>query len=671
MKVPARAKERAKRLRDSIASYRAEYHERDTSSISPEALDSLKHELALLEAEYPELVTKDSPTQTVAGSVLPELVKVPHAHTQWSLNDAFSEEELHAFHERVVRELKKEFHGDVKPTYCVELKIDGLHCILTYEKGRLVTAATRGDGVVGEDVTHNIRTIASVPETLARPLSLVVEGEVYMRRSGFDVLNKEREKDGLPLFKNPRNAAAGSIRQLDSAVASARPLGMFLYDIDYVEGQVPETQDTELEFLHALGLPVEKNHTHAFSIDEVIAFWKTWQGKAREKLDYQIDGVVVKVNERSYQRLLGHTGKAPRYAIAFKFPAEQVTTVVENITLQVGRTGKLTPVAHLTPVPVAGTVVSRATLHNEDFIKEKDIRIGDTVILQKAGDIIPEIVQVLSEFRVGKEKPWRFPKKSALCGGDGAIERVPGESAHRCVVSGSFEVQVRKLMHFVGKSSLDIDGMGKETVRLLVVHELVAEPADIFELTRDELLRLPGFKEKSVENLLAGITKAKKVPLDRLLVGLSIPHVGEETAYLLATHFKTITEIQNASEENLARLDGVGSIVARAVYDWFRNSENKGLLERLLAQIDIVRVKAVGKGPLTGLSVVVTGTLSGFSRDEAESAVRNAGGNVSSAVSKKTSFVLAGESAGSKLQKAQELGVPILSEEEFKKRISA
>lgn len=671
MAAPKEAKERAKKLRDAITAYRAEYHERDESSISPEALDSLKHELSTLEAEYPELVTKDSPTQVVAGSVLPELRKVRHRLPQWSLNDAFSEEDLRAFDERVKRELAREVGAGASPAYCAELKIDGLHVILTYEKGRLVTAATRGDGVVGEDVTHNVRTIKAVPQALKEAADLVVEGEVYMTRSGLAKLNAERAKLGEPPFKNPRNAAAGSIRQLDSAAAAARPLGAFLYDIDATGGEMPPTQDAELAYLASLGLPTEPHHIRAESIDEVIGFWKKWQGKAREALDYQIDGIVVKVDARAHQRILGHTGKAPRYAIAFKFPAEQVTTVVEDITLQVGRTGKLTPVAHLSPVSVAGTTVARATLHNEDFIQEKDIRIGDTVILQKAGDIIPEIVQVLPEFRTGKEKKWKFPSSSALCGGDGAIERVPGEAAHRCKTPGSFAVNARKLAHFSGKSALDIDGLGKKTVLLLMEHELVAEPADFFELTRDELMKLPGFKDKSADNLIASLKAARRAPLDRLLIGLSIPHVGEETAYLLATRFTTVAAVRSASEEKLAAISGVGPVVAKAVAAWFREKENAEALDRLLAHMTVARVDAPAKGPLTGKTVVVTGTLPGFSRDEAEAAVRKAGGNVAGSVSKNTSFVLAGESAGTKLAKARELGIEVIGEAEFRKRVRA
>lgn len=667
--IPEDARKRAAQLRGAITKYRTLQHEKDENPISPEALDSLKHELLLLEQKYPGLVTKNSPTQRVAGAALPELKKVRHEVEQWSLEDAFNESEIRAFDERAHRTLRKSGRDDTGG-YCLELKIDGLKVILTYKKGELVLAATRGDGVVGEDVTHNIRTIASVPERLSRPVDLVVEGEVYLSRSGLAKLNKERAKGGLPLFANPRNAAAGSIRQLDPSIAVTRPLEMFLYDVDESSEKLPDTQSEELEYIRALGLPINEHHTHADTVEEVLIFWKKWQGKAREKEDYQIDGTVLKVEKRVAQEALGYTGKAPRFAIAFKFPAEQVTTVVEDISLQVGRTGKLTPVAHMRPVAVAGTVVARATLHNEDFIKEKDIRIGDTVILQKAGDIIPEIVQVLTELRPKGAKPWKFPARSPLCGGDGRIERVPGEAAHRCAVAGSYGQQERKLAYFAGKSALDIDGLGKKTVALLMEHELVSDVNDIFELTYDELLALPGFKELSAKNLIDAIHKAKTVPLNRLLVGLSIAHVGDETALLLAQTWKTLDALESASEEELAVVRGVGDIIGKSVHAWFKDSGNRHLITNLKKHLHVQKVAPPkNSGPFAGKTVVVTGTLEGYSREEAEEAVRRAGGHVSGSVSKKTSFVLAGQSAGSKLDKARELGVAILSESEFRKRL--
>ncbi len=661
--------ERAAQLRAVIEKYRTLQHEKDESPISPEALDSLKRELFELEEAHPELKTADSPTQRVSGNVLPQLKKVPHVVPQWSLNDAFTEADLRAFDDRVRKALP---NGE--PRYACELKIDGLHIVLTYEKGELIRAATRGDGKVGEDVTHAIRTIKSVPKKLARPVDLITEGEVFMTRSGLIALNKSREKEGLPLFANPRNAAAGSIRQLDAQIAASRPLAMYLYDVDTLSEEFPETQSEELAYLKSLGLPTNPHTLHGATIEEILKFWEKWQGKARDKEDYQIDGIVLKLESRNGQELLGYTGKAPRFAIAFKFPAEQVTTVVEDISLNVGRTGVVTPVAHLRPVSVAGSTVARATLHNEDFIANLDIRIGDTVILQKAGDVIPEIVQVLTEFRTaemkGDDKKWKFPKKSPLCGGDGTIERVPGMAAHRCAVRGSFGEQSRKLMHFASKHALDIDGLGERTVIQLMEANLVGEFDDFFELTRDELLALEGFKEKSADNLLEALQNVSNPSLDRLLVGLSILHVGEETALLLAQNFETITRLSLASEEDIARIKGIGSVVAKSVTEWFADEQNQKILERLLKHVQPQAVeKPISSGPLKGMTVVVTGTLEGFSREEAEEAVRKAGGSVVGSVSKSTSFVVAGVSAGSKRGKAEELGVEVIAEAEFTRRL--
>jgi DNA ligase (NAD+) len=668
MKVPKEVIERAQKLRESIKVYRTAQHERDESPISPEALDSLKHELSTLESKYPSLVSKDSPTQKVAGTVLPELTKVRHITPQWSLDDAFSEKELIAFDERVRKGLEKKSLVQ-QLSYALELKIDGLHIVLTYKSGELVTAATRGDGVFGENVTHTARTIRTLPHSLTKKVDLVVEGEVYLTRSGFAILNAEREKEGKLLFANPRNAAAGSLRQLDSSISASRPLGIFLYDIDECSDELPDTQVGQLKYLHSLGLPVNPHYALAGSITEVMTFWNKWQGAKREKEDYQLDGVVLKVNEKSSQQALGYTGKGPRFAIALKFPAEQVTTVVEDISLQIGRTGVLTPVAHLRPVSVAGTTVARATLHNEDFITEKDIRIGDTVVLQKAGDIIPEVVQVLPEFRTGKEKKWTFPTHTPLCGGDGKVERVPGASAMRCVVGGSFPERLRKLSHFTSKGALDIEGLGPKTVELLMEHELVSEYDDFFDLTNDELLKLPGFKETSAQNIIDALEQKKSIPFDRLLIGLSILHVGEETAFLLAKHYESVALLEKATEEELTQIQGVGEVVAHSVFAWFKDGENKAMLRRLLHHIRVQKIELEARTVLSGQSVVITGTLPTLSREQAEDMVRKAGGSASGSVSKKTAFLVAGENAGSKLAKAKELGITILSEKEFLDRV--
>ncbi len=675
MAAPKKASERATKLRELLAYHAHRYYTLDAPELSDSAYDALHRELAGLEEKYPDLRDASSVTGRIVGEALPELKKVRHAVPQWSFNDAFTEEEIRAFDERVRKMLghpmSQGHRMSESPSYDLELKIDGLKVVFTYEKGALVLAATRGDGTIGEDVTHNVRTIRSVPARLARPIDLVAEGEVYLTRSGFAKLNKEREKAGEPLFANPRNAAAGSLRQLDPKMAAERPLAAFIYDVSQTSDAMPPTQTGELEYLQKLGLPVNPEHRHADSLDEVFAYWEKWRGKARDRLDYQLDGVVLKVESRDEQERLGYTGKAPRFAIAYKFPPEQVETLVEDISLQVGRTGKLTPVAHLRPILVAGSTVARATLHNEDFIIEKDIRIGDTVILQKAGDVIPEVVEVIKALRPKNTKAWKFPTHSPLCGGDGSIERVPGEVAHRCKVAGSFEQQSRRLGHFAGKSALDIAGLGRETVRLLMEQGLISDFDDIFELTKDELVPLEGFEETKAAKLIAAIAAAKRVPLDRLIIGLGIPHVGEENAYLLATHFGTLAKLQSAGEETLSKIEGIGPIIGASVASWFKGKDNRALVARLQKHVKIRRVEAPARGPLTGQTVVITGTLPTLSREEAEARVRAAGGKAAGSVSAKTSFVVAGEEAGSKLSKAQQLGVPIIDEAEFLKRLGA
>ena len=676
MKASKKAQERAAKLRELVARHAHLYYTLDAPEISDSAYDALYRELVDLEKKYPELGDKRSVTRRIIGEALPVLRKVRHMVPQWSFNDAFTEKEVRAFDERIRRAMlgltkSQGLRKSVHPTYDLELKIDGLKIVFTYEKGRPVLAATRGDGIVGEDVTHNVRTIPTVPERLSRAVDVVAEGEVYLTRSGFAKLNALRQARGEPLFANPRNAAAGSIRQLDPHIAAKRPLGAFFYDVAQTSETLPATQSEELEYLKKLGLPVNPEHRHADSLDDVMAYWRKWQGLSREKLDYQLDGTVLKVEERALQKALGYTGKAPRFALAYKFPPEQVQTVLEGITLQVGRTGKLTPVAHLRPVAVAGSVVARATLHNEDFIAQKDIRIGDTVILQKAGDVIPEIVSVIKELRPKSAKKWSFPTHSPLCGGDGAIERVPGEAAHRCKQADSFDQQARRLIHFAGKSALDISGMGRETVKLLMEHKLISEFDDIFTLTKDELLALPSFEEAKAANLIRAIGSARTVPFDRLLIGLSIPHVGDENAYLLATRFGTLARLAAAGEGTLARIEGVGPIIGRSVAGWFTDADNRALLLRLGKHLKVQKVVAPSKGPLTGQTVVITGTLPTLSREEAEALVRGAGGKAAFSVSAKTSFVVAGDNPGSKFDKAKQLGVPVVMEAEFLKRLKA
>lgn len=655
---------RYEKLKKTLNRHRYLYYALEAPEIPDSAYDELERELASIEEKHPELITPDSPTQRVGG-VLGVFKKVQHTVPQWSFNDVFTEEELQNFDARM-----KKMLGISSLEYTSELKIDGLKVVLTYENGNLITAATRGDGIVGEDVTHNVRTIQSVPLVLERPIDCVVEGEIWMSEEALEKTNKEREKNGEPLFANPRNAAAGSIRQLDPKIAATRGLDTFIYDVASTSEELPDTQEEELKYLQELGFKVNKHWKLAKNIDEVVSYWKTW-GKKNKSQGYWIDGVVVKVNNRTYQEQLGYTGKAPRFAVAFKFKAEQVTTVVEDIVLQVGRTGVLTPVAHLRPVLVAGSTVSRATLHNEDEINRLDVRIGDTVILQKAGDVIPDIVKVLPELRTGKEKPYAWPTHVPECGGDGRIERVPGQAAWRCVYKDSFAQIRRRYRHFASKGALNIEGLGPSTVDALLEKNLVQHLDDFFTLTEGDLLTLEGFAEISAKKLIESIQRtAKNVTLARLLTGLSLPQVGEETAILLASHFKTLDMVAEAGEDTLVALDGIGPIVGKSIVDWFAEKENKKLLERLQKLIYITNpeyktAQTSGNLPLSGKTFVLTGTLSTLSRDEAKEKIRKLGGDVSSSVSKNTTYVVAGEEAGSKLANAEKLGVQVLNEEEF------
>jgi DNA ligase (NAD+) len=665
--------ERLAKLRETIELHRYNYHVLDKEEISAEALDSLKHELAEIEGEYPELITPDSPSQRVAGKPLPEFSKVRHVVPQWSFNDAFSPEEMHEFDARVKRFMVQEGIANPNPEYTCEHKIDGLKIVLEYKKGRLVRAATRGDGTVGEDVTENVRTIQSVPLTLRQPVDIIVEGEAWMAKSTLERLNKERAAKGQPLFANPRNLAAGSIRQLDPRVAAERKLDSYIYDIAQYEGErveglegIPTTQHRELELLRDLGFKVNKHFRHVKDIEGVIEYWKEWQTKMPRE-DYWADGVVVKVDDVLHQKLIGYTGKAPRWGIAFKFPSEEVTTVLEDIHFQVGRTGVVTPVAILRPVSIGGSTVSRATLHNEDEIKRLDLRIGDTIILKKAGDVIPDIVKVLPELRPKNSKPFRWPTHVDACGGDGKIERIPGEAAWRCVAKDSFEQQKRKFYYFVSKHCFDIDGVGPKVIDALFEHNMIATYTDIFTLKKGDFLSLPRFAELSAQNSIDSIEKARKVTLPRFIASLSIPQVGEETAYDLAKHFKSIDDMIDASKEEYESIYGVGPKVAESLYGWFGEPDNRKLVSSLLKQVRIIEDEATtgGSRKLEGKSFVFTGTLPTLDRDDGQRMVRENGGDVSGSVSKKTSYVVAGEEAGSKLDKARELGVIIISEKEF------
>ncbi len=676
--------DRLKKLRALVAYHQHRYQVLDAPEISDEAYDALVRELRELEEAHPEYRVSDSPSERVGGAPRKEFKKVTHSTRQWSFDNVFSHEELVAWREKVLRQLERVRtqaaasvgSGDAEPTFCVEQKIDGLKIVLTYRAGELVQGATRGDGRVGEDITVNLRTIRSVPHTLTEPVDCVVVGEAWLAKSVLERLNGERGAKGEPLFANTRNAAAGSLRQLDSQVTASRALDCFIYDIDAIilpaqcrEGvRLPATQTEELALLARLGFQVNEHHMLCVDVDAIETFYQYWQGK-RHALPFEIDGLVIKVNELPFQQALGYTAHAPRYGVAYKFPAEQVTTVIEAIVLQVGRTGVLTPVAVFTPVRVAGSLVHRATLHNEDQIRRLDVRVGDTVIVQKAGDVIPEIVSVVRELRTGTEHPFSFPTHSPLCGGTGAVERIPGQAAWRCVSKDSFELIARSFHHFVSKKALDVDGLGPQIMDLLLEKGLVTTYADLFELSEGDLNGLPGFKKKAIHNLLAGIQTARHTTFARLLFALSIDQVGEETARALARHFGTIERLRHATREELCAVEGVGEVVADSLLEWFCNRAHGEALESLLPHLTLEAEVVPQGGALRGKTVVVTGTLPSLSRDEAHELIRAAGGSPTASVSSRTSFVVAGENPGSKVEKARSLGVEVVDEVELRRRV--
>ncbi|MEK7622041.1 MAG: NAD-dependent DNA ligase LigA [Patescibacteria group bacterium] len=674
------ASERIEKLRRVIDHHRYLYHVLDQEEISAAALDSLKHELAELEKRFPELVTSDSPTQRVAGAPLPGFRKVTHQVTQWSFNDVFTPEELREFDARVARTVLKDGAPRTvlatPPTYTAELKIDGFKIVLTYEQGVLKTAATRGDGRVGEEVTANVRTIESIPLRLTDPVSVVVEGEIWMSKSEFQALNDRRRAAGEPLFANPRNAAAGTIRQLDARMVAARRLDSFIYDIAWIQGEtlagskvspliLPATQADELNRLKELGFKVNPHWEFCPDIEAVIRFWQKWQARAPRE-DYGIDGLAVKVNERNLQERLGYTGKAPRFAVAFKFKAEEATTVLENVIFQVGRTGVVTPVAILRPVLLAGSTVSRATLHNEDEIRRLDVRLGDTVIVRKAGDIIPDIVKVLPELRPADTSPFFFPTYLESC--NGPLERIPGQVAHRCVNPNSFAQLRRKFHHFASKSAFDIRGLGRKVIDLLLDQKLIASFPDIFTLKFGDLVDLPRFAATSATKLIKAIDQSRRVTLPRLIIALSIPHVGEETADLLAGYFKTLDRLMKIPKVELEVIEGVGPIIAQAVSVWLADVDHRRMLDELRKYIKIKRVegKALSRPTaLAGKTFVLTGVLTSLTRAAAKQKIKQLGGRVTNMVSAKTDYLIAGATPGTKYNEAERLGVRIINEAEF------
>jgi DNA ligase (NAD+) len=656
--------ERMKQLYQLIQYHRDLYYQKQTPELSDQAYDALEKELKDLELEYPQYAESVSPTQKVGGYADELFSPVVHTVAQWSFNNAFSKQDIIDFDTRIKKFLYKELEKEVEVEYVCELKIDGLKIVIEYQDGKLYRASTRGDGVVGENVTANVLQIKDIPHTIPEKKSIIVEGEIYMTRSQFEKINSELSKKGEKLYANPRNLASGTLRQLNQDIVAQRKLSTFIYDLADAPFEIP-TQKEELEYLEKIKLPVSKERKVCNSIEEIISFWESWNNK-RSKSTFDIDGIVIKVNKKEYQDILGYTGKAPRFAIALKFHAEEVTTVVEDIVFQVGRTGIVTPVAHLTPALVSGSIVSRATLHNEDEIKRLDVRIGDTIILKKAGDVIPKIIQVVKELRPAKTTPFVFPKKISQCGGDGSIERIPGEVAYRCVDKNSFELQKRKLYYFVSKTGFDIEHMGPKVIDLLFENNLIQNPGDIFSLQKGDLESLPRFGEKSIENLLWSIEKSKHVSLARCITALSIDGVGEETAALIVQKFKSFEKIQNASLEDFENIHGIGQVVSQSIVDWFKDNSNKKLIEELNKYIILEKEKQISQ-KFKDKSFVFTGTLQTITREEGKELVKKNGGQTSSTVSKNTTYLVAGEQAGSKLDKAQKLGVTVLSEENFLK----
>ena len=654
-------------LRNTLRRYEYEYHVLDNPSVPDSEYDRLFHQLKALELEHPDLVTADSPTQRVGAKPLAGFRQIRHEMPMLSLDNAFSDEEFYAF----VKRIEDRLIVLPKPlTFCCEPKLDGLAVSILYINGVLSQAATRGDGSRGEDITANIRTIRNVPLQLLidnPPARLEVRGEVFMPHVGFERLNKHALELGEKTFANPRNAAAGSLRQLDPNITSKRPLVFNAYSIGIAEGiNLPNTHYARLQWLKSVGIPINPEIRLCNGVQEVLAFYRDMQNK-RALLGYDIDGTVLKINDIELQNELGFISKAPRWAIAYKFPAQEELTVLNDVEFQVGRTGAITPVAKLKPVFVAGVTVSNATLHNGDEIARLNLAIGDTVVVRRAGDVIPQIIGVLHERRPADAKPIIFPHNCPVCGSQ--IVRIEGEAVARCT-GGLFCAAQRKesLKHFVSRKAMDIDGVGGKLIEQLVERELIRTPADLFKLDLTTLMQLERMGEKSAKNALNSLEQAKHTTLARFIFALGIREVGESTALNLANHFKTLEALKNADFEQLQAVPDVGEVVANRILAFWREPHNVDAVNDLIAQgihWDAVETKEAGDNPFKGKIVVLTGTLSQMGRNEAKALLQEMGAKVSGSVSAKTDFVIAGDAAGSKLTKAQELGITVLSEDEF------
>lgn len=660
--VTREIKARVEELRREINHHNTLYYVLDKPSITDAQYDRLMQELIQLEGAHPELIIPDSPTQRVGGQVQQGFQAVPHRVPMLSLGNAFGEGDLREFDRRVRTLLPGE-----EVEYVVELKIDGLAVSLWYENGLLVRGATRGDGEYGEDITANLRTVKAIPLRLKEAVPfLEVRGEAYMPKDSFARLNEAREEAGEPLFANPRNAAAGSLRQLDPRVTASRNLSIFMYAIGYLEGADPRSHGTGLAWLKQQGFRVNQQYKVCQDIDQVLDYCEKWQDK-RFDLPYAIDGLVIKVNSLDQQQRLGATLKSPRWAIAYKFPAEQAVSIIKNIILRVGRTGVLTPTAILEPVQLAGTTVTKATLHNEDIVRQKDIRIGDKALVQKAGDIIPEVVQVFPEQRTGEEIIFTMPATCPEC--DAPVVRLPGEAAHRCTNQNCPAISREGVIHFVSRGAMDIVGLGESIVTQLIRAGLVKDPADLYDLRYEDLIKLDRMGARSSQNLLNAIEASKNNSLARLLFALGIRHVGERAAKILAQQFGSMQVLMAATVDDLTVIPEIGPKIAKSAVDYFSRPENRRLVERL-ADAGVNLQEEQGQPdptgqPLAGKTFVVTGTLEAFSRQAAQEAIEKLGGKVAGSVSKKTDYVVVGENPGSKYDKARQLGIPILKEEEF------
>ena len=638
------------------------YHVLDQPTISDQEFDKLLRELFILEEKYPEYTREDSPTHRVGGTVLEEFQKVTHAIPMMSLGNVFNEEEIRLFDQRIRKE-------NITPQYVCELKIDGLSVSLHYEKGKLITAATRGDGTVGEDITANAKTIKTIPLTIKQPIDIEVRGEIYMSKETLKKINKEREQKGQPLLQNCRNAAAGSIRQLDSKIAASRQLDCWIYHLPNPEDYGIKTHWEALKFMKELGFKTNPNNLLVTDVEGILSYISA-KSEERSHLPYDIDGVVIKVNNIDEQKQLGFTAHHPKWATAYKFPAEEVLTKLTDIIFTVGRTGKITPNAVLEPVIVAGSTISRATLHNEDYVIAKELKIGDIVSIHKAGDVIPEIGEVKKERRTGKEKEFEMIKTCPMCGE--FIYKKEGQVDYYCINPLCPARHIEELCHFVSRKAMNIDGLGERIIEDFYNLKYIEKIPDIYKLARyhDELTELEGYGQKSVDNLLEAIENSKKNSLERLLFGLGIPNVGEKTSKLLATHYQTLDHLMAASQEELNTIPDIGEIIAKSITDFF--SEEKNI--RIIEELKELGLNMTYTGPKVEINdnfynktFVVTGTLKKYTRQEIEATIESLGGKSSSSVSKKTSAVIAGENAGSKYDKAQSLGIPIWTEEDFEK----